>query len=325
MKRITGIVFILLYMLFSSAVVSSAQKNQKILWVDSYHKGYVWSDEIGRSIQETLKGRGVEFVEIHMDTKRNRSEDFKREAGLKVKMLIDEIKPDVVIASDDNATKYVIVPYFMESKLPFVFCGINWDASRYGFPTSNVTGMVEVVLVKEIVEELQKHAKGKRIGFLGFDSITDRKEAEFFRSEIDHDINAVFIKTFEEWQREFVRLQGEVDCLRITLNVLGATDWDVEKARKFIMKNTKIPTGAATFPMAPYALVTFTKVPSEQGEWAAETALKILEGTSPAQIPLVKNKKTRVYLNMPLAKKMGVKFSIDLIDRAHFVGEEISQ
>ncbi|MCB2184711.1 MAG: hypothetical protein KQH63_22020 [Desulfobulbaceae bacterium] len=325
MKKITCCLFLILSLLIYCGDVFAVEKSKKILWVDSYHKGYVWSDEIGQSIRESLKGRDVEFVETHMHTKLNRSEEFKREAGLKIKRLIEEIKPDVVIASDDNAAKYVIVPYFMDNVLPFVFCGINWDASRYGFPTRNVTGMVEVVQVQKLVEELQKHAKGKRIGFLGLDSITDRKEAEFFRSEIDQVIRVAYVKTFEEWKREFVKMQDEVDCLRITLNIRGATDWNVEEARKFVMENTKIPTGAATLPMAPYALVTFTKVPSEQGEWAAKAALQILDGRSPTQIQVVKNKNTRVYLNMPLAKKMGVKFSMDLIDRAHFVGEEILQ
>jgi hypothetical protein len=40
-----------------------------------------------------------------MDTKRNTSEDFKKQAGLKAKKAIADFTPDVVIASDDNGTK----------------------------------------------------------------------------------------------------------------------------------------------------------------------------------------------------------------------------
>ena len=47
----------------------------------------------------------------------------------KAKAEIDAFKPDVVIAADDNASKYLIEPYFKDAALPFVFCGVNWDAS----------------------------------------------------------------------------------------------------------------------------------------------------------------------------------------------------
>jgi ABC-type uncharacterized transport system substrate-binding protein len=75
----------------------------------------------------------------------------------------------------------------------------------------------------------------------------------------------------------------------------------------------------------PFALIGFTKVPQEQGEWSANTALEIIAGKSPKDIPVVTNKKAKVYLNMRLAKKFGIKFPIELIERATFVEEEWPQ
>lgn len=43
---------------------------------------------------------------------------------------------------------------------------------------------------------------------------------------------------------------------------------------------------------------------AEQGAWAGNTALKILEGTSPKDIPVVSNEKGQFYVNMPLANKL---------------------
>ncbi len=76
--------------------------------------------------------------------------------------MIDSWQPDVVIASDDNASKYLIAPYYKGGDLPFVFCGLNWDASVYGFPAKNVTGMVEVAQIPQLLEVLKRHAKGDR-------------------------------------------------------------------------------------------------------------------------------------------------------------------
>ncbi len=48
---------------------------------------------------------------IHIDTKRNKAEEYKRNAALDAKAVIDSWKPEVVITSNDIAAKYLIVPY----------------------------------------------------------------------------------------------------------------------------------------------------------------------------------------------------------------------
>ena len=62
-----------------------------------------------------------------------------------------------MIASDDNAQKYLVVPYLKGTQVPVIFNGVNWDASAYGFPTSNVTGMIEVELPDQLVEIGRAH------------------------------------------------------------------------------------------------------------------------------------------------------------------------
>jgi ABC-type uncharacterized transport system substrate-binding protein len=57
--------------------------------------------------------------------------------------------------------------------------------------------------------------------------------------------------------------------------------------------------------MVPSAAYGLTKVAREQGEWAAQTALRILAGTRPADIPIVRNQQTRCFLNSELAAKIG--------------------
>jgi hypothetical protein len=79
-----------------------------------------------------------------MDTKRNKSVAFKQSAAIAVKREIETWQPDVVIVSDDNAAKYVVEQYYRDANTPFVFSGVNWTVKEYGFPYSNVTGIIEV-------------------------------------------------------------------------------------------------------------------------------------------------------------------------------------
>jgi hypothetical protein len=106
-----------------------AYEGKKILYINSYHKCYEWSNSIRATITETLVDTGVELNIHHMDTKRNTDEPFIKHAALEVKAVTEEWNPDVVITSDDNAFKYLVMPCYSDSDLPFVHCVINWDAS----------------------------------------------------------------------------------------------------------------------------------------------------------------------------------------------------
>jgi len=93
------------------------------------------------------------------------------------------------------------------------------------------------------------------------------------------------------------------------------------KRSRLVLAHTIVPSGNWDEWMAPYSLVTFSNIPEEQGEWAATTALKILAGKTPAEVPITPNHKGAIVLNMELAKKLEIKFPIDLIERATFTSE----
>jgi len=219
-----------------------------------------------------------------------------------------------------NAAKYLIATYYKDSALPFVFCGINWDASKYGFPSKNVTGMIEVQLIDQLVAYMAPYAKGNRIGSLRGNTMTNQVEAGYVERQLGTTIKTYFVNDIAEWEQKFVQLQGEVDMILLgdidTIELKGKSKEDVEQ---FIYENTTIPTGHWDAWFRKNALITLATIPQEQGEYAASAALEILGGKSPADIPLVKNKKARIYLNMKLAKKLGIIFPMDLIESAEII------
>lgn len=294
----------------------------KILYVDSYHAEYIWSADITRGIQSVLEPRqDVELKIFYMDTKRNQSEEEKKQAAHAAGKLIESWNPDVVIASDDNAARYLIVPYYKGKDLPFVFCGLNWDASVYGFPARNVTGMVEVALYHPTIAALKKYAKGDRIGYLASDTVSERKELENIVKQFGADFTVRFTRTFEELKQAFLELQQQTDMILIQ-ECRSVKGFDHKEMLDFVKENTKVPTGSMQKYLAGYALLTFAKIGEEQGVYAARTALEILAGRSPQQIPVVANKKAKIFLNMKIAKKMGIRFPVDLIENAHLISAE---
>lgn len=318
-KLLAKIAIFMLLCLSSLTFAQSTYSGKKILHVASYHAGFEWTDGINRGIETGLKDTGIEYKVFYMDTKRNPTEAWKKTEAAKAKTLLEEFKPDVVITSDDDAAKYLIVPNYKDADLPFVFCGINWDASPYGFPYKNVTGMVEVELIPIIIGHLKKHAKGERIGTLTMEGLTERKVVHNYIDILKIPVTqSYFAKTFDEWKANFLKLQTEVDML-IVLNYVGIAGWDTEAARHFVEQNIRIPVGASFPWLMPFALLGITNIPEEQGLWSAQTALKILDGTKPADIAITKNKDGKLFINMRIADKLGIQFNKALLKTAEIV------
>lgn len=292
---------------------------KKVLFIDSYHEGYAWSDQQVQGAKSVI-GDKAEFKVFRMDTKRNASEDFKKQAALQAKALIESYKPDVVICADDNSSKYIIVPYFKDSSIPFVFCGLNWDASGYGFPWPNVTGVLEVSVIKPLIEMIMTYAKGDRMGFIGKENETDHKEADNLTRKYGLQLNARFVNTFEEWKAAFKELQDQVDML-FMVNNAGIKDWNDAEAKAFVRKYTKIPTSSSHDFIAPFVLIDYAKLGTEQGEIAADMALQILNGKSPKDIPITNNKKGETYINLAIAKKLGIQFTPQFLKSVKIINE----
>lgn len=304
----------------SWSVQAEGLAGKKVLFIDSYHAGYGWSDGITKGFEEVVGASGAELKIHRMDTKRNASEDYVKNAAQEAKALIEEFKPDVVIAADDNASKFLIKPFYRDADLPFVFAGVNWDATVYEFPYKNVTGMVEVSPAQELVEQLSVYAKGDKVGFLGLDILTSRKEVENYKKVLGIESDNVFAKDFEDWKKQFLALQDRVDMMIIDIDHGLFADHKAEMA-EFVQANTKKPTGTVYESMADYALISFAKLASEQGEWAANTAVEILSGANPADIEIAKNEKGKLIVNAKLASAAGIEVSFDMVEAADKVIE----
>jgi ABC-type uncharacterized transport system substrate-binding protein len=289
---------------------------KKVLFINSYHEGYPWSDGEEKGAKMALAGSGVELKFFRMDTKRHPEETARKAAADRAVAEIEAFKPDVVILVDDISVKYVLQAHYKDAKLPFVFAGVNWDASKYGLPYKNATGMLEVAPVKALIGALRPYAKGDRVGYMTVDSETERVEGPMYEKALGAPFAvAHYTKSFAEWKESFKKLQGEVDIVLFG-NTVGLADWNEAEARAWVLENSKVPSGRAYDFIMPLAMVGFTKIEEEQGAWAAVAAMRIMKGESPAAIPIVANKESKIFINVKLATKAGVVFKPELVRSA---------
>jgi ABC-type uncharacterized transport system substrate-binding protein len=289
----------------AACMAFSAHAAKRVLYVDSYHQGYEWSDGVTEGIQSVLGKANVTLKIFRMDTKRNTDEAYKKNVALQAKELIATFHPDVVIASDDNASKYLIMPYYKNASLPFVFCGVNYNADDYGFPYSNVTGMLELPPAVKLIYSLKHFKRIVTVGYLAADTLTERKDGFYTNRDVREDFVERYVTTFDEWKTAFNELQDKVDVLIIGNNG-GIRGWDNTAAQQFALQYTRIPTGCLLDWIAPVVFLGATRSAQEQGQYAASAALKILNGTPPSSIPIVGNVEANIIINMKIANKLGI-------------------
>lgn len=290
---------------------------KKCLFVSSYHQGYAWSDGVERGLREVLEGR-CEVKQFDMDTKRRKSPEEIKASALRAKALIDSWQPDIVITADDNAAKYLIQPYYKDHELPFVFCAVNWTADEYGFPYSNVTGMIEIAPIRPSLERAAQVVPNlRRVFYIGAKTLTEgknlRRYAEAAASlglEMDH----ALVDSTEAWLAAYRAAQA-YDLVVVGSNA-GINDWDPETAQAGVLRHTRRLSVTNMQWMMPFTLLGLTKVPEEQGEWAAKAALGILDGMPPSAIPIVANSRRDIWVNTRILAASRVALPDDLLRKA---------
>ena len=293
-----------------------------VVWVDSYHAGYEWSDGVEAGIRSVLDPAGVRLVVQRLDAKETPADAALRKAAQSALNVIYRIRPGVVIASDDAAQEYLVVPFLKGTPQPVVFCGVNWDAAMYGYPAPNVTGMLEVEAVPEMVAHFARDAKGSRVGYISGKTATDLKITETFNAAFfGGRMKIYFAETFEQFKTLFLRAQNETDMLFLR-NYAGIAGWDPDAAEAFLLNNTRVPTGSHLLHMNRYVVYTMGKVPQEQGEWAAHAALRVLAGERAGDIPLARNQRTRLVVNLKLAKAAGITLPMAVLKTAEIIGKD---
>ena len=300
------------------------QENEKkvVTYINSFHRGHPSSDDIMDGIIENFPTDSFEIDTYFMDTKRNPSREFIEHRSTQLFESIMEIKPDILLISDDNAIKYLVQPHLEDLTMPVVFCGVNWTDVEYDLPPNKVTGMLEILPVADMLFTMQSYYPSMdRLLFLSENTTTSRKEKQLLDTLFNRvGVNAAheLVDNFDQWKTIFKEANQSFDIIYLPTN--GAIKgWDHDEAIRFINQHIQVPVVTTEDFMMPYAVFGLTKVAKEQGIWVAVTAKKILAGSSLTEFSVTRNKQSTYWLNTSLAEKIGFEPDTVLLGKSKMV------
>lgn len=306
--------WIISVLLFSVCTGFVFPETKTIMYINSYHAGYPSSDQVRLAIIDGVKKSGDSLITVFMDCKRNTSAQYGRLKADSIMQQINRLKPDGIIVSDDDAVKYVIQPYLINSSYPVVFCGVNWDCSQYGLPAKNVTGVLEVLPLAELLGTVKKMKPNmKKIAVLSENTVSEQNNKQILDTlyrRCGFMPDYILVDNFEQWKSEFVKLNKQYDVIYMPTN--GAIkNWDKDQAKAFVLKHTKKLTITCDDFMMPYCAFGLTKVAYEQGQLAMDMMQKNLcKGIEPGKLAVQRNVLHTSWKNAALSKKIGLKKTI---------------
>jgi len=301
---------------------------RKVLLVHSYHKGYPWVDAITRGVRMALSRSAADLQLYYMDTKRKTSEQWKIKSGEAAKQVVADWQPDVVIAADDNAQQYFAKDFAAMPLPQFVFCGVNAQPEKYGYPASNITGILERPHTEASFQLLRKLKPGaRRIAIVTDHSPTSAGALEFINwpwrdFEI---VSCETPSTFEQWQAAIRQCQQSADAIAVYMYHTvkphpGAESMEPKEVMAWTADNSRIPVvGFFVFAVDDGALCGYMESGVEHGLRAGQMALELLAGKTAADLQIVTALEGQSMLNLNTARKLGISVPREIIEKTDVV------
>jgi two-component system cell cycle sensor histidine kinase/response regulator CckA len=137
------------FFVFPLSVSHSQETAEKhVLILNSYSKGYVWSDNVMEGISSVLQ-EGLKDVDIHieyMDTKRSADSEHLENLLRLYRHKFKNVKFDVIISSDDTAFRFLLEHRDeLFPGVPYIFCGVNDFDDSMLRGQKKIAGIVETV------------------------------------------------------------------------------------------------------------------------------------------------------------------------------------
>ena len=296
----------LLAALLGANVTAASAAEFKVLVVMSYEANNPWVKEIREGIDSVL-GASSEITYFHMDTKVAPAEGQKK--GEEAYALYRSLQPDGVIASDDDAQAMFVVPFLKDKvKTPVMFNGVNNSAAKYGFPASNVSGILERAHVRESVAFAKQLIPSIRTAcFITNDVPAGRalriqveeekgtypaKVGAFHLVKSTKDMEAVVKSSRSACDTILIdSLEGIVDDAARPLN-----NKEVLDALNKIYSGPIL--GGNRYQVEQGAWLAVVKIGQEQGATSAEMLLGAMRGTPVTKIPVVSNVQGQRVINV---------------------------
>lgn len=306
----------ILFLLITPSLLPADQEKKSVLYLNSYHNGYHWSDGLLAGVRSILNESSykVDLQIEYMDAKKFNYDIISKNLHALYKEKFKNETFDIIILSDNDALNFVNQHREdLFSNIPAVFCGVN-DLKESDTSGGNITGVVEVydfIATLEVAKTL--HPEKDRLVVLIDNSTAGRairRQAEkiIAQNNIGLEVEFWIQLSLEEAQKR-VRQLPDNTFLFIApyYQTIGGRFYTSEEVSESIYKHSSVPIYTGWEFMIGYGAVGGRVLSSfEHGKSAGRMALQILDGAKADEIPIIKEPGGIYLFDHKVMEKLGI-------------------
>lgn len=271
-------------------------KEKKVLLLNSYHQGYLWTDEITRGVKEILDPAGVDLHIEYMDTKRQYTYKILYLLSEALKIKQKKHQYDLVITSDDNAFNFIKT--WRENifkQTPVVFCGVNYLQKEDVQGLTGYTGINEKMDIKGNIDLIRKlHPDVRKIIIITDDTTTGKQNQKEVKrvAALDENkqinIDLVYDVTIDNLLSKVSSLEKDTVVL-FTIFIRDKNDLflEYEPTLARVSEASRVPVYATqNFSAGLNVIGGLLTNGFDQGASAASQAIQVLSGYPISVIPI---------------------------------------
>jgi len=209
-----------------------AQNKKNILIINSYHRGFQWSDDVLNGIESTLYGTKINSTVWYMDSKRIASPKYFKELKDLYKLQLSKNNYDLIVAIDKFAYEFTLQHYNeLFKNEPIYFVGIEQffpeEVRKYNLQ-KKVSGLLEKRAIEDIIKIISKlMPKLQKLYIINdksengddtdpfiknaINDLENRFEIEYIRSSTLDELKNKFSKFVENEAVFFIRFYNDKD------------------------------------------------------------------------------------------------------------------
>lgn len=314
--------FVLIISLLIIPSVSAQQKKMKrVLVVNSYHKGFPWTDNVVRGIESglNLELNEIELFIEYMDTKSMvYGEEYKKILFDLYSYKFKDKIFDLIIVSDDNAFDF-FREYHNElfPDVPVIVCGVNNKNAPDIVDPHLFTGILETSSHKETIDLiLDLHKETGKIILI----VDKTPEGQYLWNEIEpclsdyQDIEFIRISedyTIFETENILKGLSNDTAVIFFTLSRdKSGRYFSLKEGNTIVSKVSTRPVYSTHSQNLPYDVVGGKVIGGfHQGEAVADIVLRIFNGEEVSSISFLEESPTQYIFNYDQLKRWGINLS----------------
>lgn len=175
--------FFILILILPWQAHAESPVSHNVLYLNSYHTGFGWSDRIEQGFKETLYKEHPEANVYYerLDSKRFPLEIVQPSLIQSIKDKYSDITFDAIVVSDDNAFNFALMlrEELLPAGTPIFFSGVNNESHPAILRKDALTGVLENIDIKGLIELIQEvHPNLDHIAIVGDSTETGQIHAQ---------------------------------------------------------------------------------------------------------------------------------------------------